>query len=141
MVLPWSKVIWGKHVFLHVAIATDNCNITGRHNFLSQNLEAKLQVWYLCIIMRTASSRPTIFLLQICTVWCTKLRNHFNAIMEVFYCFTVAISFPGDASDYNEDIGWQLQRKCKARRLSSEATVREEWDFGYLGHSETAVRK
>jgi len=23
--------------------------------------------------------------------------------MEVFYCFTVAIGLPGEASDYNED--------------------------------------
>jgi len=39
---------------------------------------------------------------QICTVWCTKLRKHYNAIMEELYCFTVAIGLPGDASDYNE---------------------------------------
>jgi len=52
--------------------------------------------------MRTASASITV-LLQICTVWCTKLGKHFNAIMEVFYCFTVAIGLPGDASDYNED--------------------------------------
>jgi len=46
--------------------------------------------------------------------------------MEVFYCFTVAIGLPGDASDYckmkTKDL--QLQRACKARWLSSEATVR-----------------
>jgi len=57
---------------LAVAIATDGCNVIGRHNSLSQKYEA-------------------------------KLRKHFNAIMEVFYCFTVAIGLPGDASDYNED--------------------------------------
>jgi len=38
-----------------------------------------------------------------CTVWDTKVRKHFNAIMEVFYCETVSIGLPGDASDYNED--------------------------------------
>jgi len=53
--------------------------------------------------MRTASLRPATFLLQICTVRCTKLRKHFYAIMEVLYCFTVAIGLPGDATDYNED--------------------------------------
>ena len=43
-------------------------------------------------------------------LWCTKLRKHFNAIMEVLYCFTVAIGLPGDATDYNEDKSGQLQR-------------------------------
>ena len=40
--LYWSKTIWDKHVFLHVAIATDGCNVIGRPNFLSQKLEAKI---------------------------------------------------------------------------------------------------
>ena len=40
--LYWSKTIWDKHVFLHVAIATDGCNVIGRHNFLWQKLEAKI---------------------------------------------------------------------------------------------------
>jgi len=38
-------------------------------------------------------------------VRCKKLRKHFIAIMEVFYCFTVAIGLPGDASDHNENMG------------------------------------
>jgi len=29
--------------------------------------------------------------------------------MEMFYCFTVSISLPGDASDYNEDKSIRLQ--------------------------------
>jgi len=33
----------------------------------------------------------------------TKLRKHFNAIIEVFYCFTASIGLPGDVSEYNED--------------------------------------
>jgi len=53
--------------------------------------------------MRNASLRPVTFLLQICTVWCAKLRKHSNAIVEVLYCFTVAIGSPGDPSDYNQD--------------------------------------
>ena len=40
--LYWSKTIWEKHVFLHVAIATDDCNVIGRHNFLAQKMEAKI---------------------------------------------------------------------------------------------------
>jgi len=53
--------------------------------------------------MRTASLRPLTILPQICAVWCTKLRKHINAIVEVLYCFTVAIGLPGDALDNNED--------------------------------------
>ena len=63
----------------------------------------QLLVWYLCNVICTSSLRPVTFLLQICTVWCTKLRNHCNAIKKVFYCFTVAIGSPGGASDFNED--------------------------------------
>ena len=37
-----SQTIWGKHVFLHVAIATDSCNVIGRYNFLAQKLEGKI---------------------------------------------------------------------------------------------------
>ena len=67
--------------------------------------------------MRTASASITI-LPQICTVWCTKLRKHCNAIMEVFYCFTVAIGFPADASDYTED-----KRSAGAARMQSKVVV------------------
>ena len=86
--------------------------------------------------MRTSSLWPLATLLQICTLWCTKLRKNFNAIMEVFYCFTVAIGLPGDASDYcRTKKDRQLQRACKQRWLSSEATVRATvevrfWLFG-----------
>ena len=40
--LYWSKTIWDKHVFLHVAIATDGCNVIGPHNFLAPKLQAKI---------------------------------------------------------------------------------------------------
>jgi len=99
-----------------VVIETDSCNGIGRHNFLAQKLEVNI-VWYLCVVIRirTVSLRPDTILLQICTVWCTKLRKHFNAIMEVFYCFTIAIGLPGDASDYNEDKGLQLQHQFRIK--------------------------
>jgi len=43
MVLPCIEVKrFEKHVFLHVAIATDGCNVIGRHNFLPQKSEAKI---------------------------------------------------------------------------------------------------
>jgi len=74
--------------------------------------------------MDTTSLRPIIILPQICTVLCTKLRKHFNAIMEVFYCFTVAIGLPADASNYNEDKSSahaaRMQNKVVVERGSSE---------------------
>jgi len=94
--------------------------------------------------MRTSSLWPHAILPQICTVWCKKLRKNFNAIMEVFYCFTVAIGLPGDASDYcRRKKDRQLQRACKQRWLSSEATVRAtvEVRFRCLGGTEAAVGK
>ena len=87
-----------------MAIATDGSNVVGWHNFLAQTLEAKIvSLVSVNCRMRTASLRPVTILPQICTIWCTKLRKHFNAIMEVLYCLTVTISFPGDASDCNLD--------------------------------------
>jgi len=69
----------------------------------------------MCIVMRTASPRPVTILPQICTVWCTKLWKHFNAIIkEVFYCFIIAIHLPGDALDYNEK-----KRSAVAARMYS----------------------
>ena len=43
--------------------------------------------------MRTASHWPLTILWQICIICCTKLRKHFNAIVEVFYCFTVRLAW------------------------------------------------
>jgi len=68
--------------------------------------------------MGTAALRPLTILPQICTVQCTKLRKHFLAIMEVVYCFTVAIGLPGDASNYNKDI-----RSAVAARILNKVVV------------------
>ena len=38
--------------------------------------------------------------------------------MEVFYCFTVAIGLPGDASDYIED-----KRSAVAARMQNKVVV------------------
>jgi len=69
--------------------------------------------------MRIASLQPVIILPQICTACCTKLRKHLNAIMEVFYCFTVAIGLRGDALDYNED-----KRSAVAARMQNKMVVK-----------------
>ena len=70
--------------------------------------------------MRIASLGPLTILAQICAVWCVKLRKHLNAIMEVFYCFTVTIGLPGDVSDYNED-----KRSAVAAHMQNNVVV--EW--------------
>ena len=53
-------------------------------------------------------------------VQCTKMSKHFNVIMEVFYCFTVAIGLPGEASGYNED-----KRSPVVARMQNKVVV--EW--------------
>ena len=64
-----------------------------------------------------------------------------TAIMEVFYCFTVAIDLPGDASNYKD------KRSAVATRVQNKVVVKwgnsenKEWDFGYLGGTEAAVRR
>jgi len=106
VVLPCieAKRFEAKHAFLHMATAADDCNVAGPHNFLAQKLEAKIvSLVPAHCRMRTASLLPVTILSQICTIWCTKLRKHFNAIMDVLYCFTVVIDLPGDASDCNLD--------------------------------------
>jgi len=68
--------------------------------------------------MGTASLRPLTILSQICTVRCTKLPKHFNAIMEVLYCLTVSTGLPRDAPDYNED-----KRSAVAARMQNKVVV------------------
>jgi len=116
--LYWSKMIWGKHVFLNVTIATDGCNVVGRQ-FLAQKLEGTIYKFGICSLS-CAPLQPLTILPQICTVWGTKLQKHFNAIVEVFYCFTVSIRLPGDESDCNED-----KRSAVAGRMQNKVVV--EW--------------
>ena len=74
--------------------------------------------------MRTASHWPLTILWQICIICCTKLRKHFNATMK---CFTVSPSRPACLALHQTTMktkSRQLQRACKTRWLSSEATVR-----------------
>jgi len=52
------------------------------------------------------------------SLWDTKLRKHFTAIVEVFYCETVSIGLPGDVSDYNED-----KRSAVAARMQNKVVV------------------
>jgi len=113
-----------------MAIATDGCNVIGRLNFLAQKLEAKIVslVTVHCHAHRLAlASYYTAA--DLYSVVRTKLQIQFNAIMEVF--FDVAIGWPGDASNYNEDkrlaVAARMQNKVVVEWGSSESKV---WDFG-----------
>jgi len=100
-----------------MAIATGGCNVIGRHNFQAQKIEAKI----LSLVSVHSHAHHLSLLLYYCRFvqyGDTKLRKHFNAIMEVFYCFTVAIGLPGDASDYNED-----KRSAVSARMQNKVFV------------------
>ena len=128
--LYWSKTIWDndKHVFLHAAIATDGCNVIGWHNFLAQKLEAKIVslVSVHCHVYRFG-------LLLVCYRFAQcGVRNceiTFNAIMKVFYCFTVAIGLLGDASDHN------------AGKRSAVAARRQTWPMIRTAKTEEHLRE
>jgi len=52
-----------------MAIATDDCNVTGRQNFLAQKLVVKIVGRRMVrTVMRTASLWPVAILPEICTV-------------------------------------------------------------------------
>jgi len=46
------------------------------------------------------------------------LCKKITAIMEVFYCFTVAIGLPGDASSYNQD-----KKSTVAMRIQNKVVI------------------
>jgi len=55
---------------------------------------------------------------QICPVWCTKLRKHFNAVMEVFHCFTIRSASLAMHQTTMKTKGRQLQ-PCSAHAKQS----------------------
>jgi len=89
----------------------------GRHNSLAQKLEAEI---VRIVSVHCHVHRFGLLLSFRRFVQCTKMWKHFNAIMEVFYCFTVVIGLPGEASGYNED-----KRSSAAGRMQSKVVV--EW--------------
>ena len=101
--LHCRKTIWGNMLSRTWLLQQTAGLLKADKIFRHRSWKPKLLVRYVCTFMRTASPRPVTALPQVCTVWCMKLRKHLNAIMEMLYCFTVAIGLPGDASDYNED--------------------------------------
>jgi len=77
--------------------------------------------------MRTASLWPLTVLPQICAVLC--VRNCKNILMQLWKC-SLTLRSAGLAMHRTtmKTRGWQLQRACKTRWLSSEATVKaRQW--------------
>ena len=123
--LYWSKTIWDKHIFLHVAVATDGCNVIGRHNFLAQKLEAKIVslASLHCHVHRFASASYYTAADFYSMVYATAKAF----LMQLWKCFTVSPLQSSCLAMHQTTMktkGRQLQRACKTRRLSSEATVK-----------------
>ena len=141
VVLYWSKTIWRKHVFLHVAIATEGCNAIGRHNFLVQKLEAKIVriVSMHCHAHRLASASYYIATELYSMVYETAkgFKGNYGSVLLFHRCDRLA--WP---PDYNKDkksaVATRIQSKLIVEWGNSES---QEWDFGYLGRTEAAVRK
>ena len=99
------------------------CNVIGRLNFVAQKLEAKIEslVTVHCHAHRLALA-SCYTAADLYSIVRTKLQKHFNAFMEVF--FDVAIGWPGDASNYNEDKRLAVAARMQNKVVVSEATVR-----------------
>jgi len=89
----------------------------GRHTSLAQKLETEI---VRIVSLHCHVHRFGLLLYFRRFVQCTKMWKNFNAIMEVFYCFTVAIGSPSEASGYNED-----KRSSVAARMQNKVVV--EW--------------
>ena len=120
--LNWSKTIWDKHAFLHVAIATWDA-MKGRHNSLAQKLEAEIvrMVYVHCHAHSLASA-----------CFCTaanlySVRKCESTLMQLWKCSTVSPLRSACLAMHQTTMKTkdrQLQRACRTRWLSSEATVR-----------------
>jgi len=118
--LYWRKTIWGKHVFLHVAVSTATAMI-GWHNSLQQNLEAE--------IMRIASVHCHAHRLN--SACCYTAAD----LYSVRKCESTLIQWKGFTVSplrsaclamhftIMKTKGRQLWHACKTRCLSSEVTM------------------
>ena len=110
--LYWSKKNWDKHVFLHVAIATDGCNVIDRRFGICAFSCAPLRFGLLLYRRRFVQY---------------GVRNCESTLMQLWKCFTVSALRSACLAMHQTTMktkGWQLQRACKTSLLSSEATVR-----------------
>jgi len=82
------------------------------------------KVWYLCIVMRTVSLRRLTILPQFVQY---DVRNCEGTLMQLWKWFAVLPLRSACLAMHQTTMktkGQQLQRACKARWLSSEATLR-----------------
>jgi len=107
-------MISGKHVFLHVAIAT-GCSVSDRHNSLAWMLEAEIvtMVYVYCYAHRLASA---------CCYTAADLYSMGYENVKALQCnngtlllFHRCDRLTGDASDCIEDKRSAVQRACEAR--------------------------
>jgi len=106
-----------------MAIATDGCNVIGRLSFQAQNLEAKI----LSLVSVHNHAYNLSLLLYCCRFVQYGIRNCESTLLQLWKCFTVkplrSVCLVMHQTTMKTK-GRQLQRACKTRWLSSEATVR-----------------
>ena len=111
MVLPnWSKTNWGKHVFLHVATATDGCNCKLGICALSWALPRFGVLLYGCRFVQHG------------------VENCENTLLKLWKCFTVSPLRSACMAMHQTATRTkvrQLQRAFRTRWLSSEAAMSE----------------
>jgi len=95
------------------------------NNFLAQNLETKIVSMGICTV---SCAPPRFGLLPYCHRFVQyDVRNCESTLMQLRKCFTVSPLWLAYLEMYQTTMmtkGRQLQRACKTRWLSSEATVR-----------------
>jgi len=138
--LYWNKTIWDKRVFLHVATATDGCNVAGRHNFLAQKLEEK----FVCLV---SVHSPAHRFASDSHYTAADLSNMVYETAKALQCnYGSVLLF----QRFNR-FAWQcirLQWRQKVGKCSAQANgcrVRQQWKLGvrfwFLGRTEAADRK
>jgi len=130
--LYWSKTIWGKHVFLHVAISTAAVMIS-RHNSLAQKLKAEIIriVSVHCYAHRLTSA---------CCYTAADLysvRKCESTLMQLWKCLLFPLR-----SAFWRCIRLQWRQKvgsCNAHAKQSSCRVWQLWEigvrFGLLGRT------
>ena len=139
--LYWSKTIWGKHVFLHVTIATDVCNVTGRLNFLAQKLEAKIvsSVTVHCHAHRLAldSYYTAAHLYSMVYETAKAFYCNYGSVLLFWRCDRLSLAMH-QTEDKTSAVAARMQNKVVVEWGNSES---KEWDFGHLCRTGEAVRK
>jgi len=120
--LYWSKTIWGKYAFLHVAIATDGWNVIGRRNFLAQKLETKtvsmVSVHCHAHHLTSAYYYAAAYLCSLVYETAKGLACNYEGVLLFHRCDWLA--WRCIRLQWRQKIGTrQLQRACKTRWLSS----------------------